>query len=151
MNDNSSDATILAFTAQIVAAHVSRNSVMGESLPALIRSVHAALAGAGTAAPDMVRPEPAVPVKRSVFPDYIVCLEDGKKLKTMKRHLSSAFGMTPAAYRERWGLPSDYPMVAPNYSKARSGLAKALGLGRKAAEPVPAAEPAKRRGRKAGQ
>lgn len=148
MSDKSSDPTLLGLTAQIIAAHVSNNSVEAEALPALIRSVHAALAGAGTVAEVPTRPEPAVPAKRSIFPDYIICLEDGKKLKTLKRHLASAFQMTPDEYRARWDLPKEYPMVAPNYAKQRSALAKQLGLGRKPAEPEPAPEPAKPRGRK---
>ena len=123
---------LLALTAQIVAAHVGKSQVPAETLPELIRTVHAALAGtASPAASEPRRLEPAVPPKRSVFPDYIVCLEDGKKLKMLKRYLSSRFGMTPAQYRERWGLAPDYPMVAPNYAKHRSSLAKKIGLGTK--------------------
>ncbi len=122
---------ILALTAQIVSAHVSNNTVASENLSALIRQVHQALASAGQAAPEPEKLQPAVPVKRSVFPDYIVCLEDGKKLKMLKRHLQSAYNMTPDAYRERWGLPPDYPMVAPNYAERRSALARQIGLGRK--------------------
>jgi predicted transcriptional regulator len=152
MSDRTSDPNLLNLTAQIIAAHVSKNAVDTEALPALIRSVHAALAGAGTVAETPARPEPAVPAKRSIFPDYIICLEDGKKLKTLKRHLASAFQMTPDEYRARWDLPKEYPMVAPNYAKQRSALAKQLGLGRKpaameaASEPEPA--PAKPRGRR---
>ncbi len=122
---------ILALTAQIVSAHVSNNTVASENLSGLIRQVHQALANVGQAAPEPEKPQPAVPVKRSVFPDYIVCLEDGKKLKMLKRHLQSAYNMTPEAYRERWGLPPDYPMVAPNYAERRSALARQIGLGRK--------------------
>ena len=144
---------ILALTAQIVSAHVSNNVVASENLSALIRQVHQALANAGQAAPEPEKPQPAVPVKRSVFPDYIVCLEDGKKLKMLKRHLQSAYNMTPEAYRERWGLPPDYPMVAPNYAERRSALARQIGLGRKdggrppveEAHPEPAAHPGRRR------
>lgn len=151
MSETTREAELLHLTATIVAAHVAKNSVEGGTLPSLIRSVHAALAGAGATAVEAPKQEPAVPVKRSVFPDYIVCLEDGKKMKTLKRHLRVAFGLTPEAYRTKWGLPSDYPMVAPNYAKHRSALAKELGLGRKAAEPEAPPAPAKRasRGKKA--
>ena len=129
------DGDVLALTAQIVAAHVSHNTVDHAELPALIAAVHRALAELGqpsapVAAP-VARPEPAVPVKKSVFPEYLVCLEDGKKLKMLKRHLKTAYDMTPEQYRERWGLPPDYPMVAPNYAKHRSSLAKKIGLGTK--------------------
>ncbi len=138
---------ILTLTAQIVSAHVSNNSVPAEALPNLIRQVHQALSGAGQPAAEPEKPQPAVPVKRSVFADYIVCLEDGKKLKMLKRHLQSAYGMTPDQYRERWGLPSDYPMVAPNYAERRSALARQIGLGRKdggrPAEEAPAEEPSR--------
>jgi predicted transcriptional regulator len=123
---------LLRLTAQIVSAHCSNNTLEANALPALINQVHQALAGVG--GPEVVEPEkptPAVPVKRSVFPDYIVCLEDGKKLKMLKRHLQNAYGMTPDAYRARWGLPPDYPMVAPNYAAVRSALAREIGLGRK--------------------
>ena len=123
--------TILTLTAQIVSAHVSNNSVSSEALPDLIRHVHQALSGVGQPVAEPEKLQPAVPVKRSVFPDYIVCLEDGKKLKMLKRHLQSAYSMTPDQYRERWGLPSDYPMVAPNYAERRSALARQIGLGRK--------------------
>lgn len=122
---------ILTLAAQIVSAHVSNNSVTADALPALIRQVYQALSGAGQTTPEPEKLQPAVPVKRSVFPDYIVCLEDGKQLKMLKRHLQSAYGMTPEQYRERWGLPSDYPMVAPNYAERRSALARQIGLGRK--------------------
>jgi predicted transcriptional regulator len=129
MNDNSQQPDVLALTAQIVSAHVSNNSVTPDSLPALIQDVFRTLSGVGKepSAPD--KPQPAVPVKKSVFPDHIVCLEDGKKLKMLKRHLKTAYNMTPEQYRERWGLPQDYPMVAPNYARARSELAKQMGLG----------------------
>ena len=130
MVDQEPELDILALTAQIVSAHVSSNSVSPDALPDLIRDVHRAVAALGAspaAAPE--RPQPAVPVKKSVFPDYIVCLEDGKKLKMLKRHLMSAYSMTPDQYRDRWGLGSDYPMVAPNYAQHRSSLAKKIGLG----------------------
>jgi len=127
---------ILGLAAQIVAAHVSRNPVPPEGLPALIRDVYRTLAALGTPAEPAPPPAPdklvpAVPVKKSIFPDYLVCLEDGKKLKMLKRHLTSAYNMTPEQYRERWGLAADYPMVAPNYAKHRSSLAKKIGLGTK--------------------
>ena len=124
------NANILELTADIVSAHVAANSVGADALPDLIREVYRAMAGLGTApAPAPERPQPSVPVRRSVFPDYIVCLEDGKKLKMLKRHLMSAYNMTPDQYRERWGLGMDYPMVAPNYAQHRSSLAKKIGLG----------------------
>jgi len=123
-------AEILALTAEIVSAHVASNSVGPESLPDLIRDVYRAMSGLGAAAPAPTeRPQPAVPIKKSVFPDYIVCLEDGKKLKMLKRHLMSAYNMTPDQYRDRWQLGPDYPMVAPNYAQHRSTLAKKIGLG----------------------
>ena len=124
------DAELLALTVDIVAAQLSRNNVSIEALPDLIRSVYRSLAGTGTpVAPVAEKLTPAVPVKKSVFPDYIICLEDGKKLKMLKRHLKSAYDLTPDQYRERWGLGSDYPMVAPNYAERRSTLAKQIGLG----------------------
>lgn len=124
---------LLALTAGIVSAHVSTNVVDAGSVPELIRTIYQSLASLG-APPESMEDEkltPAVPVKRSVFPDYSVCLEDGKRLKMLKRHLGSAYGMTPGQYRERWGLPADYPMVAPNYATRRSKLARANDLGRK--------------------
>jgi predicted transcriptional regulator len=132
--DNTEQADdLLALTTEIVAAHVSNNTVALGDLPQLINQVYNSLAHIGTApvAP-AARPQPAVSVKKSVQPDYIVCLEDGKKLKMLKRHLKTAYNMTPEAYRERWGLPSDYPMVAPNYARQRSQLAKEIGLGTRA-------------------
>lgn len=139
MAENSSTQAILGLTAQIVSAHVSNNVVSRDALPELITQVYNTLISAGA---DPVEPEklqPAVPIKKSVFPEYIVCLEDGKKLKMLKRHLQTSYGMSPDAYRTKWGLPRDYPMVAPNYAATRSGLAKQIGLGRKAVPP--AAEP----------
>jgi predicted transcriptional regulator len=135
MSDNHPSSEILSLTAQIVSAHVSNNAIQAEALPALIQSVYKTLSGTGVevAAPD--KRQPAVPIKRSIFPDYIVCLEDGKKLKMLKRHLKTAYDMTPDQYRTRWELPSSYPMVAPNYAEHRSSLAKKIGLGRKP-EPV---------------
>jgi len=124
---------LLALTTEIVAAHVSNNTVALGDLPQLINQVYNSLAniGAVPAAP-AARPQPAVSVKKSVQPDYIVCLEDGKKLKMLKRHLKTAYNMSPEAYRERWGLPAEYPMVAPNYARQRSRLAKEIGLGTRA-------------------
>ena len=143
------DGNILGLTAKIVSAHIVKNKVGAGALSLLIQSVYQSLATAGTVedAPDA--PTPAVPIKKSVFPDFIVCLEDGKKLKMLKRHLKTSFDMTPAEYRTRWGLPSDYPMVAPSYASHRSTLARKFGLGRKpaaaeAAEIVVVKAPARR-------
>jgi predicted transcriptional regulator len=121
---------ILALTAQIVAAHAAHNAVPTSALPALIQEVHLTLVSiqrAPTEAPP--RPEPAVPISKSVTQDYVICLEDGKKLKMLKRHLKASFNLTPDQYRQRWGLPADYPMVAPRYAKQRSSMAKQIGLG----------------------
>lgn len=124
--------TLITLTSDIVAAHVSNNDVAVADLPALITNVYGALAGLGEVAPVVeTRPEPAVSIRASVKPDYIVCLEDGKKLKMLKRYLRTNFNMTPEEYRARWGLPADYPMVAPNYAETRRDLAKKIGLGRK--------------------
>ena len=124
--------TLITLTSDIVAAHVSNNNGNGEELPSLITSVYGALAGLGNApAPVEARPEPAVTVRASIKPDYIVCLEDGKKLKMLKRHLMTHYNLTPEQYRQRWNLPADYPMVAPNYAEKRRELAKKIGLGRK--------------------
>ncbi len=124
--------TLITLTSDIVAAHVSNNSVSVDDVPSLITNVYGALAGLGQAAPIVeARPEPAVSVRTSVKPDYIVCLEDGKKLKLLKRHLMTHYNLTPDQYRQRWGLPADYPMVAPNYAERRRELAKKIGLGRK--------------------
>lgn len=124
---------LLALTTEIVAAHVSNNTVAVGDLPQLINQVYNSLANIGMAPiVSTSRPQPAVSVKKSVQPDYIICLEDGKKLKMLKRHLKTAYNMTPEAYRERWGLGSDYPMVAPNYARQRSRLAKEIGLGTRA-------------------
>ena len=122
---------VLGLTAQIVSAHVSNNPVAADSLPSLIQDVYRTLAGIGREPVQPERPQPAVPIKKSVFADHIVCLEDGKKLKMLKRHLKTAYNMTPEQYRERWGLGPDYPMVAPNYARHRSSLAKKIGLGTK--------------------
>ena len=132
--DNSSDVqeTLVSLTADIVAAHVSNNSVAVSDLPVLIQNVHGALSGLGAAAPEPeAKQEPAVSVRASVKPDYIVCLEDGKKLKMLKRHLMTHYQMTPEQYRAKWNLPADYPMVAPNYAEQRRTLAKKIGLGTK--------------------
>lgn len=131
MSDQPSKTELLELTADIVAAHVSNATVNGGDIPALIHDVYAALTAVGNETAQAERPKPAVPPKKSVFPDYIVCLEDGKKLKMLKRHLKTAYDMTPEEYRERWDLPSDYPMVAPNYAIHRSSLAKKIGLGTK--------------------
>jgi predicted transcriptional regulator len=137
---NDINETLVTLTSDIVAAHVSNNSVSVSDLPSLITNVYSALSGLGqtTPAPEKL-PEPAVSVRASIKPDYIVCLEDGKKLKMLKRHLMTHYGMTPEQYRQRWNLPLDYPMVAPNYAATRRDLAKKIGLGRK---------PGPRRGRK---
>jgi len=126
---------LLELTAQIVSAHVAKNQIAAQGLPGLIDQVFNALKTAGHEAAPVVAEKqlPFVPAKRSVFPDYIICLEDGRKLKTLKRHLRSTFGLSPDQYREKWGLAPDYPMVAPNYAEHRSKLAKQLGLGRKPA------------------
>jgi predicted transcriptional regulator len=132
--------TLITLTSDIVAAHVSNNTVTVEDLPTLITNVYGALSGlGGPIAVVEEKPEPAVSVRASVKPDYIVCLEDGKKLKMLKRHLMTHYNMTPDDYRTRWNLPADYPMVAPNYAEKRRELAKKIGLGRK---------PDVRRGRK---
>ncbi len=133
MNEDQPNSQILSLTAQIVSAHVSNNSIQAEALPALILSVYKTLTGTGVEPAQPEKRQPAVPVKRSVFPDYIICLEDGKKLKMLKRHLKTAYDMTPDQYRARWELPPNYPMVAPNYAEHRSSLAKKIGLGRKPA------------------
>ncbi|MFD1332871.1 MucR family transcriptional regulator [Methylopila musalis] len=144
------ETDFVTLTADVVSAYVSNNSVAAADLPTLIQTVHGALTSAATGAAKepVVELTPAVPIKKSVGPDFIICLEDGKKFKSLKRHLRTAYDMTPADYRAKWGLPADYPMVAPNYAAARSELAKKAGLGQqrsKAATPAPA--PAKR-GRK---
>lgn len=123
--------TLLEMTAEIVAAHVSNNSVAVGDLPGVISEVYGALAKLGSPeSEEPPRPDPFVSIKKSITPDYIICLEDGRKLKMLKRHLKTAYDMTPEQYRERWGLPSTYPMVAPNYAKKRQQLAKKIGLGR---------------------
>ena len=131
MTEQPNISELLEFTTEIVAAHAGNNTVAPDDLPRLIQDVYKTLSGLGSAVPAQERPKPAVAIKKSVFPDYIICLEDGKKLKMLKRHLKTAYNMTPEEYRERWGLPADYPMVAPNYAKHRSNLAKKIGLGTK--------------------
>ncbi len=122
---------LLALTAEIVSSHVSNNSVAVAELPQLIEQVFNTLWGLGSASGGQdARPEPAVPIKKSITPNYMICLEDGKKLKMLKRHLKTQYDMSPEDYRDRWGLPADYPMVAPNYAKQRRELAKKIGLGR---------------------
>ncbi len=132
MADHPVSMDVLGLTVQIVSAHVSHNSVASEQLPGLIQEIYRTLSMVGRDAPVVAeKAAPAVPVKKSIFPDYLVCLEDGKKLKMLKRHLSTAYDMTPDQYREKWGLGADYPMVAPNYASHRSSLAKQIGLGTK--------------------
>jgi predicted transcriptional regulator len=132
MADQPRSSELMALTTNIVASHVSNNTVAVTDLPNLIQQVYASLSGLGNVlAGSGSRPHPAVPIKKSVLPEYIVCLEDGKKLKMLKRHLKTRYNMSPEEYRERWGLPSDYPMVAPAYAQQRSDLAKKIGLGTK--------------------
>jgi predicted transcriptional regulator len=138
---------LIELTADIVSAYVQKNAVPVSGLPDLIASVNSALSNIGQTAPvEAPVQKPAVNPKRSVFPDYIISLEDGQKYKSLKRHLATRHGMTPDEYRAKWGLAKDYPMVAPNYSATRSALAKSLGLGRKAA---PVKKPASKRSAKA--
>jgi predicted transcriptional regulator len=133
MNGNEgAEDMLLTLTADIVAAHVSNNSVAVNDLPNLIQNVHSALTGiSGSSSAPEARPEPKVSIRSSIKPDYIVCLEDGKKQKMLKRHLMTNHGMTPDEYRQKWGLSADYPMVAPNYAEQRRALAKSIGLGTK--------------------
>jgi predicted transcriptional regulator len=130
MSENAS-STYMELAADIVSAYVSNNSVPAGDLPGLISQVHLALArvGNGAAEASAEAPKPAIAIKKSITPDYIICLEDGKKFKSLKRHLRTQYNLTPEQYREKWGLAPDYPMVAPNYAKARSDLAKEMGLG----------------------
>ncbi len=131
-------AQLIELSADIVSAYVSHNALSATDLPKLISSVHATLAGLGgvVEAEAPVELKPAVPVKKSITPDYLICLEDGKKFKSLKRHLRTEYDISPEEYRAKWGLPPDYPMVAPTYSEARSRLAKTIGLGRKPKAPV---------------
>ena len=136
MPESGNDTSSLEMISTIVSAYVSKNSLPPGDLPHLIKTVHEALKSPDPAASSP--PEPAVPIKKSVKPDYVICLEDGKKLKMLKRHLRTAYNMSPDEYRKKWGLPSDYPMVAPKYAAVRSELAKKIGLGRKAGSKVKA-------------
>ena len=142
-----SDAELLEMTADIVSAYVSNNPVPVAELARIIADTYEAISKLqGAPAPKAEeKPTPAVPIRKSVTPDFIICLEDGKKFKSLKRHLGTHYDLSPDAYRAKWGLPSDYPMVAPNYAAVRSTMAKAIGLGRKAVAPEPEAAPAKRR------
>ncbi|EQA97715.1 putative transcriptional regulator [Sphingobium wenxiniae] len=131
-NESAQNELLITLTSDIVAAHVSNNSVAVSDVATLIQNVHTALTNLSAPAPaPEVKPEPAVSVRSSIKPDYIVCLEDGKKLKMLKRHLMTHYQMTPEDYRAKWGLPADYPMVAPNYAEQRRTLAKKIGLGTK--------------------
>ena len=132
MSEQMSLKEIMGLTAQIVAAHVSHNIVPANELPKLFQQIFETLSAIAGIGETSVAPKPAVSIRKSISPDYIICLEDGKKLKMLKRHLKTSYNITPDEYRMRWGLPSDYPMVAPNYAKQRSKLAKAIGLGTKA-------------------
>jgi predicted transcriptional regulator len=132
MSDDVTDdgKKIISWTTDIVASHLQNNSVAISDLPILIKTVHDSLATLAGEGP-VEKPQPAVSVRRSVTPDFIICLEDGRKLKMLKRHLATAYGMSPEDYRDKWGLPADYPMVAPNYARQRSSLAKKIGLGKR--------------------
>ncbi|UCI31778.1 MucR family transcriptional regulator [Mesorhizobium sp. B4-1-4] len=141
-NEQHDKADLVSLAADIVSAYVSNNPVPVPELPKLIGDIHAALQRTGTPVAELVaKQEPAVSIKKSVTPDYIICLEDGKKFKSLKRHLNVHYNLRPDEYRQKWNLPADYPMVAPNYAAARSALAKAAGLGRKPAEPAVEAKP----------
>lgn len=130
MSEALTNEDLLAFTTEIVSSHVSKNETAATELPKLIHGVYCALLSVNASESEADHHlQPAVPVKKSIFPDYIICLEDGKKLKMLKRHLKTAYNMTPEEYRARWNLPAEYPMVAPNYAERRSGLAKKIGLG----------------------
>jgi len=146
-----SELNLTSWTADIVSAYVAHNVISGEKLPDFIGSVYAALSKASTQGgePPKVEVKPAVPVKKSVTPEYIICLEDGKKFKSLKRHLRTHYDMSPEEYREKWGLARDYPMVAPAYAAARSHLAKSMGLGRRA-EIGATAQPGAAKSEKAG-
>ena len=150
MTDATSSDNLVELAADVVAAYVSNNTVTMTELPSLIAQVHKALLATATGSVDkpVEALTPAVSIKKSIHPDYIVCLEDGKKFKSLKRHLRTKYDLSPEDYRAKWGLPADYPMVAPNYAAARSELAKSMGLGQQRRKTVAAAEPAKK-GRKA--
>lgn len=128
--EDAEPAAILEYASDIVSAYVSNNPIQSEELPSLIRDVHSTLKELKAANGLMAAPEPAIPVKKSITDDFLICLEDGKKFKSLKRHLRSKYGMSPEEYREKWGLPYDYPMVAPSYARKRSALAKEMGLGK---------------------
>lgn len=132
---------LLEMTVDIVSAYVGNNTVSAETLPSLIANIHAALSQVTTGAvePEPEPKEPAVPIRKSIAPDYLICLEDGRKFKSLKRHLRTKYDMSPEEYRTKWGLAKDYPMVAPNYAKARSDLAKQMGLGQGGRKPARAA------------
>lgn len=132
---------LLEMTADIVSAYVGNNTVSAETLPSLIASIHAALSGVsnGPVEAEPEPKEPAVPIRKSIAPDFLICLEDGRKFKSLKRHLRTKYDMSPEEYRTKWGLAKDYPMVAPNYAKARSDLAKQMGLGQGGRKPARAA------------
>lgn len=129
MSDQNQKMELLTLTTEIVTSHLSRNAVEAGEISALIREVYSTLSTVSSTDQTVEKLQPVVPIKKSIQPDYIVCLEDGKKLKMLKRHLKTAYNMTPEEYRQRWGLPSDYPMVAPNYASQRRLLAKKIGLG----------------------
>jgi len=137
MSDTPDADSYIELAADIVSAYVSNNSVSANDLAALISDVHAALQRVGAGEVEVVvEPlKPAVPLKKSISPDFLICLEDGKKFKSLKRHLRTQYNLTPEQYREKWGLPADYPMVAPNYAAARSELAKQMGLGQQRRRP----------------
>lgn len=150
MSDQPNPDLLLQLTTQIVSAHVGNNQVGAGDVPAVIQSVHRALSGLGSVPVEAEKPQPAVPIKKSIFPDHIVCLECGKSMKMLKRHLHTDHAMTPEEYRARWNLPTSYPVVAPAYAEKRSSLAKEIGLGKKPRveeelEPVKASS---KRGRK---
>ena len=134
-----SDEEMLRMTASVVSAYVGNNSLQPTQIPDVIKTVYGSLTSLGRAGGGRDLPRPAVPVRRSITPDYIICLEDGRKLKMLKRHLRTTYNMTVEDYRQKWGLPIDYPMVAPNYAKQRSAFAKRIGLGRRGARPGVAA------------
>jgi predicted transcriptional regulator len=155
MSDQLDPKSLLELTALIVVAQVENNTTAAQDVPSLIRSVYQSVAGLGSQPAASAKPEPAVAIKKSVFPSHIVCLECGKSLKMLKKHLKTDHGLTPADYRARWELPSTYPIVAPEYAERRSAMAKGLGFGRgrKVVAPVAEATPAKvaaKRGRKPG-
>ena len=133
MTETMDQDNLIDLTADIVSAYVSNNAINSADLPALIKDTHAALrdSSSGPAEPEPEPLKPAVPIKKSITPDYLICLEDGKQFKSLKRHIRTHYDLTPEEYREKWGLAHDYPMVAPNYAKARSRLAKKMGLGQK--------------------